>query len=111
MSATHDALSGSITVRVEVLRHANGPFVNTLPTKSGTPFRETRLYARVALPRGFKGTLGFPKADAGGLKLTKVQAKHEIWGGRRYVNVQAESENWKLTAKGHVTTYEFPLRR
>ena len=104
---THDALHGGLSVRIEMLRHANGPFVNTLPTRSGTPFRETRLYARVALPRGFQGTLGFPTVDTGGLKLSKVQAKHEVWGGQRYVNVQAESENWKLTKRGRVTTFTF----
>ncbi len=110
-SVTQDAATGTVTVRVEVLRRVNGPFVNTLPTKSGTPFKETRLYARVALPRGFEGTLGFPQVDAGGVKFSKVQAKHEIWGGRRYVNVQAESADWSLTKSGHVTTFTFAPRR
>ena len=103
--------SGSVIVRVKVLRRANGPFVNTLPTKAGTPFREVRVYARAALPRAFAGKLGFPQVDAQGVVPTKVQAKHEIWGGQRYVNVQAESDDFKLAAPGSELTYTFPVRR
>ena len=44
----------------------------------------------------------------GRIALTKVQAKHEVWGGRRYVNVQAESADPKLGSRGTVATYLFP---
>jgi hypothetical protein len=98
---------GGVRVTVEVLRHANGPFVNTLPTTAGIPWRETRLYARVALPDGFTGKLAFPKVDVGGIELVKVQAKHEAWGGRRWVNVQLESLDRKLAQPGTVATYTF----
>ncbi len=106
-TVTEDKAAGTVTVRVEVLRRPLGPFVNTLPKKSGTPFKETRLYERVALPRGFEGKLGFPTVDTGKVKTTRVQAKHEIWGGQRYINVQAESDNWNLTVKGAVATFVF----
>lgn len=96
---------GSVTVRVEVLRHAVGPFINTLPTSAGIPFQEVRLYTRAALPEGFHGSLEFPRVDSGGIDLVKVQAKHEVWGGRRYVNLQAESKDGKLARAGTVLTY------
>ena len=104
-TATRDENTGAITVRVQMLRHANGPFVNTLTRNDGIPFKETRLYVRVPLPRGADGTFTFPTAEAGALEIARVQAKHEVWGGRRYVNLQAESADWKLTRKGTVTTF------
>ena len=98
---------GRIVVRVEVLQRRNGPYTNTLPTTAGTPFREVRLYARVPLPDGFTDTLGFPQVDSSGIDLMKVQAKHEAWGGRRWVNLQAESKDGKLASRGTVVTYTF----
>lgn len=105
--SVHTKDDGTLEVKVEVLRRTNGPFVNTLPTTAGTPFKEVRLYARVPLPRGYEGSVGFPAVDSGGIDLTKVQAKHEVWGGRRYVNLQAESRDGKLASAGTVVTYTF----
>ena len=79
----------------------------TRGTTHGTPFRVTRLYARVPLPDGFTGTLAFPQVETGGIDLMKVQAKHEVWGGRRWVNLQAESKSGKLASRGTAVTYTF----
>ncbi len=106
-SAKLDAETGAVTIEVEVLRRALGPFVNTLPTKSGVPFKEVRVYARVPLPRELTGKLAFPKVDVSGRKITKTQAKHEVWGGRRYVNLQVESGDFRLAAPGSKITYTF----
>ena len=41
------------------------------------------------------------------IELVKTQAKHEVWGGRRWVNVQVESLDRKLAKRGTVATYTF----
>jgi len=104
----------AIVVEVESVRFVSGPFINILPRLAGTPFREKRLYARVALPEGFTGRLGRPKValsgKAAGVDLSRRLVRHEVWGGRRYVTVQAESASGKLVTAGAKTTWTFPIR-
>jgi len=103
-----------IVIEVNAVRFVSGPFINMLPRIAGTPFREKRLYARVALPEGFKGRLGSPKVElsgkAAGAKLSRRLVRHEVWGGRRYVTVQAESLSGKLVTAGATVTWTFVLR-
>jgi tetratricopeptide (TPR) repeat protein len=111
---TVKASGKQVVVTVRVTRFASGPFINVLPRVAGTPFREKRLYARVALPEGFKGRLGRPKIElsgkAAGAKLSRKHFRHEVWGGRRYVNVQLESLSGKLVTTGATATLTFPKR-
>jgi tetratricopeptide (TPR) repeat protein len=101
-----------VVIEVEVLRAPAGPFINVLPRRAGTPFRETRLYARVALPAGFERRLGPPRVELGGaaagVDLTRRHVRHEAWGDRRYVNLQLESESRKLAAVGATARLVLP---
>ena len=91
----------------------SGPFINFLPRRAGIPFRERRLYARVALPEGFSGRLGLPTVELSGraadIELTNLRVRHEVWGDRRYVNVQVESESPRLATPGAKVRLMFPV--
>jgi hypothetical protein len=53
------------------------------------------------------------RAETGGaeIPLTRSQVKHEIWGGKRFVDVQAESEDGRLPRPGTKATFVLPLAR
>ena len=100
-----------VKVTIEVLRFAPGPFTNILTRKPGPPWRERRLYARVALPEGLEGMLGRPEVRVTGARTDRTKVRHEIWGGRRFVNVLLESEDKKLTSPGTTAELTFPIAR
>ncbi|MHC4862427.1 MAG: hypothetical protein ACYTDY_20335, partial [Planctomycetota bacterium] len=77
----------------------------------GIPWREQRLYARVALPKGLEGRLGRPEVNTGAAKTARTKVRHEVWGGRRYVNVLLEAEGRKLGVPGYVAELAFPIER
>ena len=113
--ATLSSDGATVTVTAEVLRFENGPFVNYLPEDPHGNF-DSRLYARVELP----GSLGAARLDAptigvesGGALVPygRSQIRHEVWGGRRFVDVQVESTDGRLARRGTRATFAFPVRR
>ena len=102
---------GKVKVTIEVLRFAPGPFTNILTRKPGPPWRERRLYARVALPEGLEGMLGRPEVRVTGARTDRTKVRHEIWGGRRYIHVLLESTDGKLTSPGTSVELTFQVSR
>ncbi|MHC4222444.1 MAG: tetratricopeptide repeat protein [Planctomycetota bacterium] len=104
--------SGQCVVQLIVDRTGNGPFVNYLP-KAGDGTFDWRLYARVELPRTCEGRLGKPEvsssATSTSVPLTRFHVKHEVWGGRRFVNLQAESPDRRLASPGTSVAFVFPV--
>jgi len=112
--AVLDEASGDVTVTVQVERVPSFTFVNMLPL-SGRGAFDRRIYARVELPGAGDARYGAPQvrvvAGADEVALTRHHVKHEIWGGRRYVNVQVESEDGRLAAPGTTATIVLPAAR
>ena len=105
------ALDGTTcTAEVEVLRPTQGLLTHCLPAK-GDRF-DHRVYARVELPPEVRGRLGTPevRAEARGaaIELARTAVRHEMWGGRRFVNVLAQSQDARLAAPGARVTFVFP---
>jgi hypothetical protein len=102
-TAARDEATGAVTFTIEVARHAPFTFVNTLP-QSGRGGFDWRVYARVELPGDRSIRYGRPtvRAETGGteIALTRHHVKHEAWGGRRFLNIQAESEDRRLSTPG-----------
>ncbi len=99
----------ALVVKVEVLRAAQGAHLNYLP-KSRRGVFDHRVYVRVALDVNSPADLKFVDvAVAGGKKapvLTRTHVRHEVWGGVRYLNLQAEGPP-ATTRKGNVFTWQF----
>ncbi|MCK6459939.1 MAG: tetratricopeptide repeat protein [Planctomycetes bacterium] len=114
-SAARDEATGAVTVTVEAGGARTGyvpfTFINVLP-KSGRGAFDRRLYARVELPGDPAVRYGPPavRAELEGaeIPLTRHHVKHEVWGGRRFVNVQAESEDGRLARPGARATFVLP---
>ena len=110
--ATREA--DACVVEVHVLRTLQAAHLNYLP-KSGSGRFDWRITARVALPDDVDAILGpaEPEISAGGktISLTRSHVRHESWGGKRYVNVQVESEDSALVRPGVTVTFRFPLER
>jgi hypothetical protein len=113
-TVVRDETSGTVTITVEIVRPTFFTFTNMLPM-SGKGAFDRRLHARVELP----GTVGARygrssvkvESAEGEIALTRHHVKHEIWGGRRFVNVQAESEDGRLARPGTKATFVLPCRR
>jgi hypothetical protein len=91
--------------------------INTLTRRAmnGNSFPERRLWARVELPSELVGHLAAPEVAAvrGGaaIPLTRSCFRHEVWGGRRYVCVQAESTDGALVAEDASVTFTFAVAK
>jgi tetratricopeptide (TPR) repeat protein len=107
-TATRDEATGAVTITVEVERVPSFTFVNVLPMGSKGGF-DQRIHARVELPGDPKTVYGRPevRATSGGaeIPLTRHHLKHEIWGGKRFVNLQVESEDSRLARPGTKATF------
>jgi hypothetical protein len=103
----------SATATVEVLRYEQGDFLNYLPDHGDGSFG-TRVTARVALPEGFRGRLESLEATvdlAGGpVPVGRQIARHEVWGGRRYVTLQVEGRDGRLARPGAKATFRWAVR-
>ncbi len=113
-SAARDDATGAVTVTLEVERFSPFTFVNTLPL-SGRGAFDWRVGARVELPGDPKARYGRPSARAESqgaeIALTRHHLKHEVWGGKRFVSVQAESEDGRLAKPGTKATFVLPAAR
>lgn len=106
VTVTRDA--EKLTVQVVIDQAAQGPHCNYLP-KSNKGVFDLRIYDRVEVPDGLP--LGEPQVSAwsnGDIELTRHHVRHEVWGGKRYVNLQAEAP-WRHFKPGARATYVFPL--
>jgi hypothetical protein len=110
--ATVAADAARLTVTVEIMRFAHGRHVNYLP-KSNKGIFDTRLYHRVEVPDGVRFA-GEPEVKAQNgpemIELTRHHVRHEVWGGKRYLNLQAEAP-WGKFKPGTRATYSFLLER
>lgn len=110
-TVTRDEATGAVTVTVEVTRVPSFTFVNMLPM-SGRGAFDWRIHARVELPGDPATRYGRPavRVEAGGaeIALTRHHLKHEVWGGKRFVNVQVESEDGRLARPGTKATLVLP---
>jgi len=107
-TVAHDETTGVVTLTVEVERFAPFTYINVLPM-SGKGAFDWRLHARVELPGALDARYGRPEVraelDGKEIALTRHQLKHEVWGGKRFVNVQAESEDGRLARAGAKATF------
>ena len=113
-SSSWDREKSACAVSVEVLRADPGFSLNTLARK-GDGVSDQRLTARVALPEGLTGRLGefelsVTGADGAVIQLTQTCVRHEVWGGRRFVDVQLESADPRLGAAGTKAALTFAVK-
>lgn len=98
---------------IEVLRYEQGDFLNYLPDHGDGTF-DARVTARIALPEGFTSRLEAPEAtvelDGAAVPVGRSIVRHEVWGGRRYVNLQVEGRDGRLAQKGARVTFRFGVR-
>jgi hypothetical protein len=101
------------TATVEVLRYEQGDFQNYLPDFQDGTFG-TRVTERLALPEGFTARLETPEATADlrgdAVPVGRSIARHESWGGRRYVTVQWEGREGRLAQPGAKLTMRWTVR-
>jgi len=111
-TVARDDATGALTITVEVDRFTPFTFVNMLPM-SGRGAFDWRIHARVEIPGDVGARYGRPevRAESGGAEvaLTRHHLKHEIWGGKRFVNVQVESEDGRLAKPGAKATFVLPV--
>lgn len=101
------------TATIEVLRYEQGDFLNYLPDHGDGTFG-TRVTARLALPEEFGGRLESLEAtvDLAGeaVPVGRSIARHEVWGGRRYVTLQVEGRDGRLARPGAKVTFHWSVR-
>jgi len=101
-----------LTVTIVVDRYAQGQHLNYLP-KSGRGVFDMRIYNRVAVPAGVR-LLAEPEVTVrngfGIVVLTRHHVRHEVWGGKRYLNLQVEAPSGSFK-RGTRATYVFPLEK
>ncbi|MHC4955456.1 MAG: hypothetical protein ACYTGZ_16510 [Planctomycetota bacterium] len=104
----------TLTVGARVLRVSQGHFLNYFPKINDGRF-DHRVTVRAALPDTVKKAFAAAAPDAArkgkAIELTRHQLRHEVWGGRRYVNLQAESKNGALASKGATVAWTLPAAR
>lgn len=109
-----DADARTLTVRIRATRATQGVQLNYLP-KSGKGNFDQRMTERVRLPDDVDDRPGDPVVTATRngkpIELTRFHVRNEVWGGARWLNLQAESEDGNLGAVGCEVTFEFPLER
>ena len=94
-----------LTVTVALDQLAQSQHINYLPWKSDK--FDMRLYHRVEVPDGVR-LAGNPEVSAGTTELTRHHVRHEVWGGKRYLNLQIEAP-WRNFKPDTRATYIFPL--
>lgn len=107
---TVDRDAERLTVKVVIDQAAQGPHCNYLP-KSNKGVFDLRIYDRVEVPDGLH--LDEPEVSAWSnrdIELTRHHVRHEVWGGKRYLNLQVEAP-WRHFKPGARATYVFPLRK
>jgi len=99
-----------LTVTVALAQLAQSQHVNYLPKPNRDKF-DMRLYHRVDVPEGVRFA-GEPEVSAqigrDKVELTRHHVRHEVWGGKRYLNLQIET-SWKNFKPDTRATYVFPL--
>lgn len=103
----------TLVVRVRVARPSGGRFINCLPRSGNMPF-DWKVLERVPLPEGFDATLGHPAVSVirgdKEIETTRYHVRHEVWGGRRFVNFQVESLSGAIASPGTEIVLRFPQR-
>lgn len=119
--ASYDAATKSWSATIEVpaqmdWNESQFAFINTL-TVAGMGeqgFSERRLWARVEVPAEVRDAPAAPaiRVEHAGVAVPTLRTfvRHEVWGGRRYVVLQAESADITLSKRGTTLTADFPAR-
>ncbi|MHC4407584.1 MAG: hypothetical protein ACYS0F_01125 [Planctomycetota bacterium] len=106
-----DKEAKTLHVSAKVLRWSQGHFLNYLP-KSGKGIFDRRFTIRVEIPSEIKGKWGKETVTVHRgpevVELTRHHVRHEVWGNKRYLNLQAEM-NAKMA--GLAVDYHFPIGR
>ena len=111
VSVTHDVMHDwELRVEAEVLRASQGDFLNYFPKVNDGRF-DHRVTTRALLPETVSKPFvpSAPEVSRKGkpIELTRHSVRHEVWGGRRYVNLQAESKSGALAAAGATVRWTF----
>jgi hypothetical protein len=105
-----DAESKTLSVHAKVTRWSQGSFLNYLP-KSNKGVFDRRFTLRVEIPE-LKGKWGEETVTAHRgpevVELTRHHVRHEVWGNKRYLNLQAETS---AKMEGLEIEYDFPVGR
>ncbi len=101
------------TATVDVLRFEQGDFLNYLPDHGDGTFG-WRVTARIALPETLSGRLESLKTTvdltSNAVPFSRSMARYEVWGGRRFVNVQVEGRDGRLAQAGAKATFHWTVR-
>jgi len=105
--ATVERNAGGLVVTVTLKRWSAGQHVNYLPQSKKGIF-DARIYLRVPLDGDPPATEATVVARNGPelVELTRHHVRHEVWGGKRYLNLQAEAPMGRFKA-GTQVTYTF----
>lgn len=111
-TVVYDPEAKTVVVDVEVDRYSRGLHLNYLP-KSRQGVFDRRIYVRVPLPDDVPVKFGETRVEAKTgpevIDLTRHHVRHEVWGGKRYLNLQAEMPQ-KTIRKGTTVRYTLPVR-
>ena len=101
------------TANVDVLRFEQGDFLNYLPDHGDGTFG-WRVTARIALPETFISRLESLKATvdvtSNAVSFSRSMARYEVWGARRFVNVQVEGKDGRLAQAGAKAIFRWSVR-
>ncbi len=107
----YDAEAKRIEIVADVLRFSNGAHVNCLPKKAG--YFDRRCYVRVAVPPDVPAKFDDVTVEARNgsevVAITRHHLRHEVWGGRRYLNLQIEAPAGQIK-KGTQVRWRLPVR-
>ena len=111
-TAAYDTEAQSVVVEVEVSRYSQGLHLNYLPASRQGVF-DRRIYVRVPLPDDVPLKFGETTVEAKTgpelIDVTRHHVRHEVWGGRRYLNLQVEVPQ-KSIGKDTTVRYTLPVR-
>ena len=103
-----------LIVAIRIRRPAQALFIDCFHMRKNGDFAR-RLTARVALAESLRGRLGKPtvtlRRGDREIAYRRIRVKHEVWGGKRHVNLQIESPDPVLGAPDCVATFTFPVIR
>ena len=111
-TVAYDADARTVVVDVEVTRYSQGLHLNYLPQSKRGVF-DRRIYVRVPLPDDVPTKFGETRVEAKTgpelIDLTRTHVRHEVWGGQRFLNLQAEMPQ-KSIRGGTTVRYTLPIR-